>query len=73
MPVFPFVPEPSWLTAAAQAGRREGEESCELVCVSGAGGRGTGKPGLVKSRVFQIGISDSEIGLYLISRQMSLH
>lgn len=40
MPVFPFVPEPSWLTAAAQAGRREGEESCELVCVSGAGGRG---------------------------------
>ena len=36
MPVFPFVPEPSWLTAAAQAGRREGEESCELVCVSGA-------------------------------------
>lgn len=40
MPIFPFVPEPSWLTAAAQAGRGEGEESCELVCVSGAGDGG---------------------------------
>ena len=42
MPVFLFVPEPSWLTATVQAGRVEGEESCELVCVSGAGGGGSG-------------------------------
>ena len=49
------------------------EAAREFLHLSGAGGRGTGKPGLVKSRVFQIGISDSEIGLYLISRQMSLH
>lgn len=40
MPIFPFVPELSWFTAAAQAGRGEGEESCELVCVSGVGGGG---------------------------------
>lgn len=33
MPVFLFGPEPSWLTATVQAGRGEGEESCELVCV----------------------------------------
>lgn len=36
-------------------------------------GEARGKPGLVKSRVFQIGISDSEVGLYLISRQMSFY
>lgn len=40
MPIFPFVPELSWFTAAAQAGHGEGEESCELVCVSGVGGGG---------------------------------
>ena len=33
MPVFLFVPEPSWLTATLQAGRGEGEESCEVVCM----------------------------------------
>lgn len=49
------------------------EATREFLHLSGVGGGGEGKPGLVKSRVFQIGISDSEVGLYLISRQMPFH